>query len=154
MTTAMQLGLVPGFALQDGDLLAKLLSGGIVAGGAAGGFGLGATANTNVDLTNSSNANVVGSTLITGSVTVVMTATATGNSLQLAPVAPLTFLRIFNESTQAINIYPPTGQSADIVTGAPAPINAGVQLSGGVGCDYLYLGSNQWITDLLGGNSQ
>lgn len=153
MATALELGLVPGFALQDGDRLAELI-GGSGPGGAGGGFGLGNTASGNTDLTNSSNNSATGAMQIVSSVTVVMTATATGNSLQLVPIPVSTALRIYNETGQMIYIFPPTGMSADISQGIAAPINDGLDLTGGMRCDYLYLGNNQWITDLLGSSSE
>lgn len=148
MPTALQVGLVPGFALQDGDKLAQLLGGGA---GTGGGFGLGNTANANVDLTGSSNNNITGATQVIASVTVLLTVTLTGNSLQLVPVPISSMLRIYNLAANPAFIFPPTGMSVDMsLVGAPAPINTAVQLSGGARVDFLYLGNNQWISDLLG----
>lgn len=149
MPTALQVGLVPGFALQDGDRIAQLLGGG--GAGMGGGFGLGNTANANVDLTGSSNNNITGATQVIASVTVLLTVTLTGNSLQLVPVPISAMLRIYNASANPAFIFPPTGMSVDMsLIGAPAPINTAVELSGGDRADFLYLGNNQWITDLLG----
>ena len=145
MTTAIEAGLISGFALQDGDQIAKLLGGGAGGGGA---LGLGNTANNNVNLTGSSNNNVVGATQISGSVTVVTTVTATGNSIQLVPIAVSSALRIYNESANIMYVFPPTGQSID-----GAPVNSAVFLSGGARCEYVYLGANAWISDLLGSPS-
>jgi hypothetical protein len=147
MTTAIEVGLVPGFALQDGDQIAKLLGGG--GGGAGGGgLGLGNTVSSAVDLTGSSNNNIVGATQISSSVSVVTTVTATGNSIQLAVIGIASALRIYNEAADVIYVFPPTGQSID-----GAPVNAAVFLSGGARCEYVYLGANAWISDLLGSPS-
>lgn len=150
MPTALEVGLVPGFALQDGDKLAQLIGG----GGAGGGFGLGNTTNGNANVGSSGNASATGAFQIAASVTVVMNATATNNSIQLTNIAPSSMLRIYNETAQLLYIFPPSGQSVDIDTGNPVPVGDAVTLNGGARCDYLYLGSNQWISDLLGSSSQ
>jgi hypothetical protein len=149
MPTADQVGLVPGFALQDGDKIAQLLEGAGGAGGVTGGgLGLGNTVSLNVNLSGSSNINPVGSTQVVSSVTVITVVTPTGNSLQLATIPVCTLLRVFNQSAEVAHIFPRTGQSID---GAPA--SESVWLSGGARCDYLYLGGNAWISDLLGSPS-
>lgn len=152
MATAIQLGLVPGFALQDGDLLARLLSGAF----SGGTFGLGNTVNDNVDITNSGDNTVIGAQQITASVTIITTATPTGNSVQLPEILPSTLVRIYNDSTETIYVFPPTGQSID-----GAPNNEAVWLSGGARCDYMFMGYvvvagvgyQGWKSDLLGSPS-
>lgn len=144
MTTAIQVGLVPGFALQDGDKLAQLLGG----GGVSGSFGLGSTANQNTNLSSTGNNTLVGASLIGSSVTVVGTTTTTNNSVQLAQIPPTTMLRIYNTTANPIYVFPPTGQTID-----SAPLATAVVLSGGARCDYLYLGNNAWRSDLLGSPS-
>lgn len=148
MTTALEVGLVSGFALQDGDRIAQLLGG---AGG--GGFSLGSAGDVSMDLGSSGNNNIVGAVQIISAITVVTTATATNNSVQLASVGVFGVLRIFNRSTTNIYVFPPTGQSVDLVTTGPVPINGSVTLIAGGQCDYAYLGNGQWISDLLGSSS-
>jgi hypothetical protein len=148
MTTALEVGLVPGFALQDGDQIAKLLGGAGGGAGGGGGLGLGNTVSSGVSLVGSSDNNIIGATQVSSSVTVVTTVTATGNSIQLAVIGMASALRIYNESANIMYVFPPTGQSID-----GAPVNAAVFLSGGARCEYVYLGANAWISDLLGSPS-
>jgi hypothetical protein len=146
MASAIQLGLVPGFALQDGDLLAALLSGeaGAVAPGAM--FGLGSTVNAAVSGAGTGNANAATALPLSSSVSVLTTVTATNNSFALAPIQAGTVMRIYNATANLANVFPPN--SAQQIDGNP-PGNP-VFLSGDARCDYMYLGNNQWISDLLG----
>lgn len=141
--TALQAGLVPGLALQDGDAIARIV------GGSGGGFGLGpSTSSAPTDLTNTGN-NAAGTAAPVGtSATVVGTATATGNSIKLVTIPVTTSLRIYNESVRTIYVFPPTGQSID---GAAA--NTAVFLASGARCDYMYMGNNLWKSNLLGTTS-
>jgi hypothetical protein len=143
MPTALEVGLVPGFALQDGDLIARLLG-----GGGAGNFGLGNTVSGDVDISGSGDNNPDSAYRIMSSVTVITSANSANNSIMLTEVPPLGILRIYNETPEALYIFPPAGQNVDgDVTDQP------VWLSGGARCDYLYLGNGTWITDLLGTKS-
>lgn len=141
--TALQFGLVPGYALQDGDKIAALLGNAL-----AGSMGLGDAASTGVDLTSSSNNSATGAYQVVGSVTQVSTATTTGNSIQLVPIAPNTTLRIYNDSLQVLNVFPPANQRID-----GGAVGAKVTLAAGARCEYLYLGANSWVSDLLGTKS-
>lgn len=147
MATAIQLGLVPGFALQNGDLLAELISGGgTVPPGAM--FGLGSTANPSQGATgNNSFANAA---QLTSSISIIPGATATNNSVKLAEIGIGTVMRIYNTSAQLIWVFPPV--SFQFIDGNPA--GQAVPLSGDARCDYLYLGLNAWISDLLGSASE
>lgn len=142
MATALQLGLVPGFALQDGDLLAELISEG--GGGGGGGFGLGSTTNTNFS------AGTTPAPLV-ASVTIVTSATVTGNQVQLVDIPVCSILRIYNQTAQAVSIvvFPP--DPTQQIDGAGA--GNSVTLSDNAACDYLYLGNGNWISDLLGSSS-
>jgi hypothetical protein len=136
--TADQLGLVPGFALQDGDLLAKLLNEGNA-------LGLGNTANGSLDLTGSGNNSIFDAFQIDSSITVLTVVTLTSNSVQLVPIEVASTLRIYNTTPNVAYVFPPEGQEID-----GAPTNGAVWLSGGARCDYVYLGDGAWISDLLG----
>lgn len=137
--TAIQMGLVPGFALQDGDLLAKLLAsagsfGGspIVAGGISG---TGTTATS--------------ATPLTSSINLLTTLSATNNAIALPAIQPGKMIRIYNNSTVAARIFPPSPEQR--IDAAAA--GAYVQLAPAARCDYLFLGNNAWVSDLLGSPS-
>jgi hypothetical protein len=139
MVTAIQVGLVPGFALQDGDKLARLLSGSL---------GLGATSSTNFDLSKSGSDSIVGATQIVSTFTIINNVDPAHDSIQLAGIAVGAFLRIFNNSENVVYVFPPEGQSID-----GAPVDTAVWLSGGARCDYYYMGDGTWVSDLLGTKS-
>lgn len=144
MATAIQVGLVPGFALQDGDLLAELLTGGAEGVSPGAMFGLGSTTNPSQGATgNNSFANAA---QLLSSVTVLTTVTATQNSVRLAEIPVGTVMRIYNATANLANVFPPIASQQ--IDGNP-PGNP-VFLSGDSRCDYLYLGAGQWISDLLG----
>lgn len=148
MATAIQLGLVPGFALQNGDLIAELLSGegGAAAPGAM--FGLGST--TNPAQAATGNASFANAAQLQSSITVVTTSSATANSLRLAQIPPGTGMRIYNTTANLLNVFPPaTNQSID-----GNPNGNPVFLSADARCDYMYIGNNVWISDLLGTSSE
>lgn len=137
--TAIQLGLVPGFALQDGDLLAKLLA-------SASSFGAGPTVAGSVSGTGTTAADA---TQLTSSVNLLTTLTATNNAVKLPNIPASTMIRIYNNSTVVAHIFPPDlNQSIDT-----AAAGAAVQLAPGARCDYLYLGDDRWVSDLLGSPS-
>src|SRR3974377_264806 len=106
MASAIQLGLVPGFAEQDGDRIAILLSGGgaPVAPGAA--WGMGSTTATGIVATG--NNNFGAAYPLAASVNVILTATGTNNSVLLPQIATGTSIRIFNTSAATIYVFPPT----------------------------------------------
>lgn len=144
VATATQLGLVPGFALQDGDLLAELFTGGGGLGG--GGLGLGNTA-AGINLAGSSALNPV---VLSATFTIILSAPAGQAFVQLPEIPPGTFVRIYNNTVQIINIaLPDPSQSMD---GNPG---ANTTLADGARCDYVYLGFTPgvWVSDLLGSPS-
>lgn len=148
MATAIQLGLVPGFALQNGDLIAALLSGegGAAAPGAM--FGLGSTTNPTQAATG--NASFANAAQLNSSVSVMSSVTATQNSVRLAEIPPGTCMRIYNPTANLLNVFPPaTNQSID-----GNPNGNAVFLSADARCDYMYIGNNVWLSDLLGTSSE
>jgi hypothetical protein len=149
MASAIQLGLVPGFALQDGDLLAALLSGeaGAVAPGAM--FGLGSTTNPAVSGAGTGNNNSATAAMFASSINVLTTVTPTQNSFALAPIQAGTAIRVYNTTSNLAYVFPPN--SAMSIDGNPP--GQSVPLSGDARCDYLYLGNNAWVSDLLGTSS-
>lgn len=144
--SATKLGLVPGFAQQDGDQLAALFDD--VAGNTGGGFGLGPTANPNFSVVSSAGGTPVP---VTASVTVVTGASVTGSLIQLVDIPISTSLRIYNYTAQAIDlaVYPPDPTQQIDTYGPGNP----VALSSGNACDYLYLGGGVWVSDVLGAPS-
>lgn len=137
--TAIQVGLMPGFALQDGDQLAKLLA-------SASSFGAGPTVAGDVSGTGTTAGDA---TQLNSSVNLLTTLTATNNAVKLPNIPASTMVRIYNNSTVAAQIFPPDpNQSIDA-----AAAGAAVQLSPNARCDYLYLGNDHWVSDLLGSPS-
>lgn len=147
MATAIQLGLVPGFALQNGDLIAELLTGGAASAPGAM-FGLGSTTNPNQAANgNNSFANAA---QLNSSVSIIPAIIGNNNSVRLAEIGVGTCMRIYNNAAGVLWVFPPvTSQSID---GSPA--GQAVPLSGDARCDYLYLGGNNWVSDLLGSASE
>src|SRR5215831_634675 len=148
MATAIQLGLVPGFAEQDGDQIARLLSGGgagPVAPGAA--WGLGNTTQPAQAATGNNNFGTAAP--ITASVTALTTVTGTNNSVTLPQIVAGTMVRIFNTSANVAYIFPPLlTQHIDTAGNGQS-----VFLSGAARCDYMYMGNNAWLSSLLGSPS-
>lgn len=139
--TAIQMGLMSGFALQDGDLLAKLLAG---AGNFGGAPGVGGSAAGAVGGTNAATAGA-----LTSSINVMTGLTATTNSFSLPNTQAGKIIRIYNDSTVAMQVFPPAAnQTIDT-----AAAGAAVTLSPGARCDYVFMGNNSWVSDLLGSPS-
>jgi len=137
--TAIQFGLMPGFALQDGDLLARLIWN-------AGAWGLGAT--VDIEGHPHGNNNFHEATPITNSFTVVHPSHS-NNGLRLPHIAAGSMVRVYNTGSTHAHIFPADQeQRIDAV-----PPGQSVWLSGGARCDYVYVGDNRWLSNLLGGAS-
>lgn len=142
MATAIQMGLVPGFAMQDGDLLAGLLSGGGLGGG---GLGLGHTVSDSFDISSSTQDSP------TPAVSTVTVITVAGDAsyFGLVDIPVCSILRVYNNSGNVIGVttVDPTQQIDNEGAGQA------VLLSANNRCDYLYIGDGNWISDLLGSPS-
>jgi hypothetical protein len=147
MASAIQLGLVPGFAEQDGDQIARLLSGtgGPIAPGAA--WGLGNTVSPAISATG--NNNIGAAYDIVSSINTVTVATGTNNSVQLPLINTGSAIRIYNTTASVVYVFPAT-----LTSNIDAAANGvAVQLAPGARCDYMFMGNNHWVSNLLGSPS-
>jgi len=138
---AVQVGLVPGFALQDGDRLALLLH-------EAGSWGLGLS--TDPEVRPEGNNNFDMAQEIRSSVIVLEHVTHTDNSLRLPLIQPGKMIRVYHMGgTHHAHIFPATRQQR---IDAAMPGHS-VWLSGNARAEYLYIGHNRWLSNLLGSAS-
>ena len=137
---AIQVGLNPGFALQDGDLIARLIAG-------AGSWALGST--VDLEARASGNNSMASAYEVRSSVVVLTHVTATENSVRLPNSGLMTIVRVFNMTPNVARIFPPDGDSR---IDAVSPGHS-VWLSGNARCDYLHVGTTRWLSTLLGSAS-
>jgi len=132
------LGLVPGFALQDGDLMAKLFTD-------MGAWGLGALVNREFQAQGNSRATAA---QIRSSVTLVTHAVANNNAVRVPIIPECTSLRLFNHSSpaHAILVYPPNEYMR---IGELAPGASVTMLATHAALDLLYVGGGQWYAIVL-----
>lgn len=137
---AIQVGLVPGFALQDGDQIAKLLH-------TNNSWGLGNTVEWDGEAHGSNNFDHAAQ--INASVVILRHVTTTNSGVKLPEIQPIGIIRIYNQTPNVAHVFPPLNdQCIDEV-----PPAGSVWLSGGARCEYLFLGDNRWISNLLGSAS-
>jgi len=147
MSLAISAGLVPGFAAQDGDAIARVSN-------VAGPFALGASVAFNALAAGNFGATPpVGGYQITNSITII-TGTApgaTGAGYVILPlIPPGGVVRIYNTTGNTTGIMPPLPtQQID-----QWAIGAGSQITGQTRAEFVYLGNNRWVSNLLGAISQ
>jgi hypothetical protein len=141
--TAVSAGLVTGFALQDGDAIARVSN-------LAGPFALGATVTPSGTITTSNAPPAAGQLNVTSSVTVV-TSTVAGGTVVLPVIPPGAMVRVYNKSVtiDTVHVYVPV--AGQMMNGVAAPFT---NLAGNNACEYLYLGVingiGQWLSATLG----
>jgi len=128
---------MPGFALQDGDLIAKLLT------TSSGGFGLGATVDHNIEGTGTT---IGAAKQLQSSVNIIGTNSVTNHAVRLPLLSPVTSVRVYNRGSASSSVFPPNpGQSID--GGAPG---AAVSVPDDSAREFMYLGNNSWISHEIG----
>jgi hypothetical protein len=134
--TANMLGLVPGFALQDGDLMAKLFTD-------MGGWGLGSLVDREL---RAQGLTFQTAQKIRASVNLVTYANATNDALRLLMIPECTSIRIYNTTTQALKIYPPATDQR--IASAAEGVHVTLPASGRG--DFMFIGEKRWMSATLG----